>query len=171
METKPLSPGKFALNYGLVLGLIMILINVAMYATGMIIEGKQWPIFMYYIIFPVFIIYTISQYKKYNASMLTLSDALKVGVATAVISAIVASLYSILLNYVIDPDLMGKAMEAAREKLYENPKMTEEMIDKSIEVMEKFSNPLIGSAFWIGMSAIFGLIYSLIGGLVMKKEA
>lgn len=171
METKQLSPGKFALNYGLILGIIMIVIHVTMYASGMMLEGVQWPMYLYYIIFPAFVIYTISQYKKYNGSLLTLSEALKTGVAVAAISALVYAVYNILFNYIIDPEFIGKMMETTREKLYENPKMTEEMVDKSIEMMEKFSNPVLGSAIWIGLSAIFGLIYSLIGGLVMKKEA
>ncbi len=171
METKELSPGKFALNYGLILGIIIVLIGVIMYATNMILEGKQWPVYLYYVIFPAFIIYTISQYKKSNNNLLSVSDALKVGVATAVISGLVYAVYGLLLNYIIDPELMGKMMEVTREKLYENPKMTEEMVDKSIEMLEKFSNPLLGSAIWIGLSAIFGLIYSLIGGLVMKNDA
>lgn len=171
MDSKELSPGKFALNYGLILGLILVIIGIYMYATNMIIEGKQWPMFIYYAIFPVFIIYTISQYKKRNSNTLLLIDALKVGVATAVISAIVYGVYGLVLNYVIDPDFMGRMLEATKEKLYENPQMTEEMIETSMKWVEKFSNPLFGIAMWLGLSAIFGLIYSLIGGLVMKKEA
>jgi len=171
METKQLSPGKFAVNYGLILGIIMVVIAVVMYATGMMLEGKQWPMYLYYIIFPAFIIYAISQFKKHNTGLLTLSDALKTGVATAAISAVVYAIYNILFNYIIDPEFIGKMTEVTREKLYENPRMTEEMVDNSIEMMEKFSNPFLGSAIWIGLSAIFGLIYSLIGGLVMKKEA
>ncbi|MBC3757657.1 DUF4199 domain-containing protein [Hyunsoonleella sp. SJ7] len=171
MEAKELSPGKFAVNYGLILGLIMVIISVGMYTSGMMLEGKQWPIYIYYLIFPLFIIYTISQYRKSNGQILSLSDALKVGVATGVISGLIYAVYSIIFNYVIDPEFMGKMMEVAREKLYENPKMTEEMIDKSMEYVEKFSNPLLGSAIWIGMSTLFGLIYALVGGLILKKEA
>ncbi|MGC6430978.1 MAG: DUF4199 domain-containing protein [Jejuia sp.] len=170
METNQQTPGKFSVNYGLILGIIMIVISVVMYATGMMLEGKQWPMFIYYIIFPVFVIYTINKYKKHNANTLKLGEALKVGVSVAVVSAVVYGLYNILFNYLIDPEFIDKMMDVTREKLYENEKMTEEMIDKSMEMARKFSHPLIGSAMWIGLSALFGLIYSLIGGLVMKNE-
>ncbi len=170
METKELSPGKFALNYGLILGLIMIVIAIGMYASGIMLEGKQWPVYLYYVIFPAFIIYAVSQYKKANGNLLSLGDALKAGVATAVISGLVYAIYNLLFNYVIDPEFTAKMMEVTREKLYENPKMTEEMIDTTMEYAEKFSNPILGSAFWIALSALFGLIYSLIAGLIMKKE-
>lgn len=171
METKQLSPGKFAVNYGLILGIIMIIISAGTYASGLMEAGEQWPYIIYYVIFPVYIIYTISKFKKNNNGLLSLGEALKVGVAVAVISALVSVVFSLILNYVVDPELMDRAMAAAREKMYDNPNMTEEMIDQSMEIAKKFSNPFIGSAFWIGMSALFGLIYSLIGGLVMKKEA
>ena len=170
MEAQKPTISKFAMNYGLILGLIMILISVITYVTGMALEGKQWPNFIYYIIFPVVIFYSISQYKKNNAGLLSLGEAIKIGLLIAIISAIVYAIYGLIFNYIIDPDFMGQAMDVAREKLLENPNMTEEMVDQQMEWVEKFSNPALGTAFWIAASAIFGLIYSLIAGLVMKKE-
>ena len=57
MESQKITPGKFALNYGLILGLVMIVIGVITYVTGMALELKQWPQWVYYVIFPVTIIY------------------------------------------------------------------------------------------------------------------
>ena len=170
METEKLTPGKFALNYGLILGLVMIAISVVTYVTGMALEGKQWPQYLYYIIFPVTIIYAISQYKKSNGNLLRLGEAIKIGVLIGVVSAIVYVIYGLIFNYIIDPEFMDLMKEAMRDKMLENPNMTEEIVDQSMAMMEKFMDPLVGSAFWIAMSAFFGLIYSLIGGLVMKKE-
>ena len=87
-----------------------------------------------------------------------------------VVSAIVYVIYGLIFNYIIDPEFMGLMKEAVRDKMLENPNMTEEMVDQSMSIAEKFMDTLIGSAFWIAMSAFFGLIYSLIGGLIMKKE-
>ncbi|WP_369994045.1 DUF4199 domain-containing protein [Winogradskyella sp.] len=171
MEHQKPKTGKFALNYGLILGLVMISIAVIMYVTGMALEGVQWPNYLYYIIFPVVIFYAIGQYKKANANVLSLGDALKVGVAIAVISAIVYVLYGFIFNYVIDPEFMAQALDVAKDKMLENPNMTEEQVEQSIKMIEMFTNPLIGSAFWIAMSALFGLIWSLIAGLVMKNNS
>ncbi len=170
METQKLSLGKFAMNYGIILGLIMILISVITYVTGMALEGVQWPNWIYYVVFPITIFYAISQFKKQNLNILSLSQALKVGVLIGIISAIVITIYSIIFNYLIDPEFMSQMMEVARDKMLENPQMTEEMVDQSMKFIEMFSNPAISGAFMIAMSAIFGLIYSLIGGLIMKRE-
>ncbi|MDX1278958.1 DUF4199 domain-containing protein [Oceanihabitans sediminis] len=171
MENQPLSTGSYAKNYGLVLGLILILISVIMYVTGMQLEGVQWPMYIYYVLFPVVIIYVISQYKKNNSNLLSLSQAIKIGTLIGVISALVFAVYGLVFNYIIDPGFQEQAMEVVKDKLLENPDLSEEMVEQQIIMMKKFSNPILGSALWIALSAFFGLLYSLIGGVAMKKEA
>ncbi len=172
METEKITTGKFAMNYGIILGVVMIVLNVISYVTGQALEGAQWPQYTYYIVFPLIIMYAISKYKKHNANVLTLGNAIKLGVVIGVISALVYVIYGILFNYVIDPEFMAQLMEVTRDNMIEqNPDMPQAQIDQSIGFMEMMFNPLIGSAFWIAMSAFFGLIWSLIGGLVMKSKA
>jgi hypothetical protein len=65
---------------------------------------------------------------------------------------------------------MGQMMEVARDNMLEqNPDMTEEMVAQGMKFIEMFTNPFISSAIWIAMSALFGLIYGLIAGLIMKN--
>ena len=134
MENQKPSPGKFGVNYGLILGAIMILISVIMYATGMLLEGTQWPQYLYYIIFPVIIFYAIGQFKKTNASSLSFSEALKTGMVIAVISALVYAVYGLIFNYIIDPEFMDEMMKLAEEKIAEDPNMPVEMKEKSLEM-------------------------------------
>ena len=170
MESQKLSPGKFAKNYGIILGVILVFIAVIMYVTGMQLEGKQWPMYVFYIIFPVVVIYAISQFKKQQGNLLTVGEAIKVGLAVAVISALVFAVYSLLFNYVIDTEFTQQVMEAEIERQLESGALTEEMLEASAPMREIFSNPFVGSTLFIALSAIFGLIYSLIGGLIMKRE-
>jgi len=169
METNKLSPGKFASNYGLILGAVMVLISIAMYATDMALEGKQWPIYIYYLIFPTVIIYAINQYKKKNDNLLSLSEAMKTGISIAIISALVYGLYVILFNYVIDPTYNEQILKATEDTLMDSD-VPAEMIEKQLEWVKWLSNPILGTAFWLGLSLFFGLIYSLISGLIMKQE-
>ncbi|EDP70220.1 hypothetical protein FBALC1_11822 [Flavobacteriales bacterium ALC-1] len=171
MENQKPTTGKFALNYGIILGVIMIALNVVSYVTGLALEGAQWPNIIYYIAFPVIIMYAISQYKKSNANVLSLGDAIKVGLAIAVVSALVFVVYGIIFNYIIDPEFSQQALEVAKEKMLENPNMSEEAVEQSMEWIEKFQNPIFGYSVWVAMSAVFGLIWSLIGGLVMKNNS
>ncbi len=170
MEAQKPTVGKFATNYGVILGVIMILIAVIMYVTGMSLRAEQWPQYLYYIIFPIVIFYAISQFKKQNANVLSLGEAIKLGLAIGAISAIVYIIYGLIFNYVIDPEFMGQVKEVVRDKMLEAPNATQEIVDQQMKFVEMFMNPLVGSALWIGLSLFFGLVYSLIGGLVMKKE-
>lgn len=172
MEDQKPTVGKFAMNYGIILGVLMIALSVVSYVTGQALEGAQWPQVVYYIAFPVVIMFAISAFKKNNANVLTLGNAIKLGVVIGVISAIVYVIYGVLFQYVIDPEFMGQMMEITRDRMIEqNPDTPQAQIDQSIKFMEMMFNPLIGSAFWIAMSALFGLIWSLIGGLVMRSNS
>ncbi|WP_027124786.1 DUF4199 domain-containing protein [Gelidibacter mesophilus] len=171
METQNLAPGKFSINYGVILGLVMVVISVLTYVTGLALKGAQWPTAIYYLIFPIVIFYAVSQYKKKNGNLLSLSEALKVGVLIAIISAIVFVIYSLIFNYIIDPDFMNQMMDVARDNMLEqNPDMTQEMVDQGMKFVEMLTNPAISSALWLALSGLFGLIYGLIAGLIMKKE-
>lgn len=170
MEAQKPTVGKFAINYGVILGVVMILIGVISYVTGLALEGKQWPQWLYYIIFPIVIFYAISQFKKQNANVLSLGQAIKIGLVIAAISAVVYIIYGLIFNYIIDPEFMGQVKEVVRDKMLEAPNATQEIVDQQMKMVEMFMNPIVGSALWIGLSLFFGLIYSLIGGLVMKKE-
>jgi hypothetical protein len=171
METEKMSTGKFGMNYGIILGIVMIALSVIGYVTGQTLEGAQWPQYTYYIIFPVVIFYAISKYKTHNANSLTLGEAIKVGIIIAIISAIVYIIYGLIFNYVIDPEFMGQMKDVVRDQMLENPNFTEDQVDQQMVWVEKMMSPVIGSAFWIAGSAFFGLIWSLIAGLVMKSKS
>lgn len=161
---------KNATTYGVMLGVIMILIAVIMYVTGMPLEGKQWPQFLYYLFFPAGIIIAIKNFKNENDNFLSLSEALKLGLAIAVISAILFIVYTLLFNYIIDPTYNEAIIEVALDKMSESPNVTDEQIEQTTKFMKFMSNPLLGGAVWLALSLFFGLIYSLVGGLVMKRE-
>lgn len=167
-QDQKITPGKFSINYGLILGVVMILIAIYMYAVDMALKGQQWPVYIYYVVFPIIIIYAISKYKTYNAGILTLGEALKVGVTVSLISALVYFLYILVFNYIIDPEYNSKIIEFATEQIANSDAPTEAK-EASLKMVKFFSDPLMGSAIWIAMSMLFGLVYSLLGGLVMKK--
>ena len=48
--------------------------------------------------------------------------------------------------------------------------MPQDAIDTAREMSEKFSNPMISSAFQLIGALFIGFIISLIGGLIVKKS-
>ncbi|MGB7842857.1 MAG: DUF4199 domain-containing protein [Salinimicrobium sp.] len=171
METQNIaSPGKTGLNYGIYIGIVLVLTNVVMYATGMQLEGIQWPLYIFYIIFAVLIFMAVKTFKTSNGGFLTISEALKTGVAAAVVSGLIFLVYNILLFYVIEPGYGEIILDATRDKMLETGNMTEEQIEMTMKFSRYMVNPFVGAAFWIALSAFFGLIYSLIAGAIWKQQ-
>ncbi|CAN5245389.1 hypothetical protein BH23BAC2_BH23BAC2_12330 [soil metagenome] len=76
----------------------------------------------------------------------------------------------ILMNF-LEPEFMTQMADIQRQTISEqNPNMTDQQLDSAMEVAAKFRSPWISIAIVIVMNMFFGLLISLIAGLVMKKE-
>lgn len=170
METN-YSTTKFSQPYGIILGLIIVVLAVLMYITGMIDIGEQWPVYLYYLFFPFFIGYAVFQYRKKNSGFLSLKDAMKVGVTIALIGGIVYGIYNVTFMYFIEPETVDKVVKIAEEKMYEqSPNMTEEQVAEAMKYVRRFSNPLFASAMYLLLSAMFGFFYGLISGAIFQRQ-
>lgn len=159
-----------ALSYGVILGLVSIILSVAFYILGLTDQNMIGGLIGVAALI-VIIALGISHYKKANGGQLSLSDGLKVGMLIAVIGGILAGLYQILFLTVIEPDFMAQAMEKQREAMINrNPEMTDEQIEQAIEMSKKFSSPGIIFAFGLAWNLFLGFITSLISSLIMKNK-
>ncbi len=167
MEQQPPKTGKFALTYGLILGGISLIFGLMLYSMDMHYE-RNWTIGVIgLVIMAVVLTLGILNFKKANAGMLSLGQALKIGLGAALVGALIGVLYQYIQANVLDPDFVDNVMELQRAELQANSKLTSEQIDQQIEMGKQY--------FWIGypvaivMNLFFGFIISLIAGLVMKK--
>ncbi len=171
METQKLQARKFILNYGLILGVVSILISVVMYVTNSLVEQNWIASILGIVVMIVAITYGINEYKKSNGGFLTLGEAIKIGVGVALIAGIIGAIYQFIFMTYIEPDFLEKMMQVQFDNMIEqNPDMSEEQIEMSMEMGRKFSSPWITTAFQIVGNLFFGLIISVIAGLALKKE-
>ena len=111
------------------------------------------------------------RFRKNNRGYLTLIEALKTGIGTALISGIFISIYVILLSHYLDPDFIDKSIEYQKEKmLQKNPEVSSENINNIFDKQKEFSSPFITSGFIIIFNLFFGFIISLVGGMILKKS-
>ena len=169
MEEQQPKTGKFALNYGLLLGLIGVVFGVMLYTQKMHYETSTAVIVISIVILAAIIFLGVNAFKKANGGYLTISEALKVGVGIALVGAIISLIYQFVLTNFIEPDFMDKAMEIAKPKAFEqNPNMTEEQWDQAVEMQKGFA--WIQYPVGLIMNSIFGLVIGLIVGLILKKS-
>ncbi|MDC8000444.1 DUF4199 domain-containing protein [Aequorivita todarodis] len=171
METQTTSLKKIALNYGVLLALLSIALQVISYVLDVHIDRPWWLTVLQLLISVSVIVYGIKAFKTENSGFLTLSQALKAGLAISLVAGIIAVIFNFIFMNYIDPDFIQKTLDFSREQMLEkNPDMTQEQIDMAMSMSAKFMSPWIMSAFAIIATLFFGFIISLFAGLIMKKN-
>ncbi|GAA3516371.1 hypothetical protein GCM10022393_33090 [Aquimarina addita] len=171
MENEQASTKKIIIQYGVLFGIASVLLGVVLYVTN----AYKDPHWSYSILSFLLIISVISlgikAYKTANNGFLTLSDALKTGIGIALVGGIISVIWAFILTTVIEPEYMQQVLEIQKEKMIEdNPNFSQEQIDQSMAIAEKFTSPYITIAFSMIGSLFFGFIVSLFAGLIMQRK-
>lgn len=171
MNSQNPSPKSIIISNALILSAISIAFNLMLYFLDMHYQQSQEAGIVGIIIMIAILIYAFIQFKKLNEGYLSLSEALKIGLGISLVAALIGVVYTYILTEFLDPGMMDKALDFQIEKIrMENPEITSDQIAGMREMQEKFSSPLIRSAFQIIGSLFIGFIISLIGGLIIKKS-
>lgn len=171
MENHQASVKKIALNYGVLLALLSIVLQVISYVLDAHIDRPWWLTVLQLIISVGVIIMGLKAYKTANQGFLTIGQALKTGVAISLIAGIIAVIFNYFFMNYIDPDFIQKVMEFSEQQMIEdNPNMSQNEIDSAMGISAKFMSPIWMSAFALIGTLFFGFIISLFAGLVMKKN-
>lgn len=92
METQKNTTAKTALNFGLILGGINVVYGLMLYSLEMHYQGETATSLIGYALLIGVIFWAIKHFKKTNNGYISLSEALKTGVGTALISALIISI-------------------------------------------------------------------------------
>ena len=171
METQKAKASKFVLNYGLLLGIILVVLGVIMYVTNNHLAPHWSFTLITFALFIAVIVYGLKAFKAENGGFLSLGEAIKVAVGVGLIAAILAGAWSVLMSTVIEPGLTEQAIEIEREKAFEmNPNMTEEQWEQGLEMTAFMRAPWFAFTATLVMYMLFGLITGLIAGAIMKQK-
>lgn len=168
MEQEKPKTGKFALNYGALLGGISVTFGLMLYFMDMHYQGGMSVMLVSILIMLGVIITALLAFKKANGGFMSFGEGLKIGVGVCLIGGIIGMIFQLLLANVIDPDMTDKAMQIAEAQMVEQGRSSEE-IQAAMEMSKKFQAPWIQAAFGLIGSVFFGFVLTLIPALVMKK--
>lgn len=170
MEENNPKTGKFALNYGLLLGGISIIFAFMLYTADMHYQGGIAVMLISIALSLAAVIVAMIQFKKANNSFMTFSQALKIGVGVCLIGGIIGIIFNQIMSNVIDPDMMAKAMEFQKNQLLETTTMTTEQVDAQMEMGKTFSSPTMQIVFGLIFSLLIGFVLSIFPALILKKN-
>ena len=169
MEHEKPSIKPVAYTYGVYLSLLTIAGIVILYVLN---EQQNWIISLIsFLITIVVYYYGISKYKKENANVLSLKDAIKVGMGMAVISGIIAAIYAVIHYGIIAPEFVDGIKEKAMDDmLSQNPNMESEALEMGTKMIDMFTSKFFMATMFLISSLFFGFIISLIVGAIMKND-
>jgi small-conductance mechanosensitive channel len=166
-------PSKFniALKWGGIMAVLLIIVSLVMYLTGMVDmeTGKSGILsnILNYVISIGAIVMAISEYKKaHNA--LSFGEGTVIGILTGIVGGLIMAIYTYLFFTLVAPDMLEVIQEQA---LAQTQEMSDEQMETTEKMMGFFVSPVFMSIMVVIMKFFLGLIIGMIAGGIMKEEA
>lgn len=167
MEENQPKTGKYALNYGLILGALSVVFGIMLYIQDAHTSQSSVNQIIGIVMMIAVLIWGIYSFRKANAGLLTLGQAIKIGTGAAAVAGIVYIIYMLVLSNFLDPDFTVSVAEAQRAAAEEAGELSAQQIQQQYDGTVNY--------FWISYPVILifnillGLVIGLVGGLILKK--
>ena len=170
MENKKYPSWKFALTYGLYIGAGLIVLTLIFYLIDL--HTEKWTSYISYVILLLGILLAQMHYRdKHLDGYITFGQSFSVGFLTGLFASIIAAVFAVFFFSYLGEDFKELLMERAEEKMIaKDPNMSDEQIDMTMEIAQKFMNPGIMAIIGLIASTFVSLILALIAAAFTKKQ-
>lgn len=161
-------PIKIGMVLGTTLGIVVITIGIIRYKTGMIVRNEQTLNYVYWTIFALSVFFAVSRFRKLDPSSFSLRQTVKIGLLAGLLSGALYTIYIVILNNYIIPDLSSQVVEYYKQELASNSsELSQEDILDSIAVTEL--NPAVRGVIYVFVCMTFGIAYSTLSTIILKR--
>ena len=168
MEQNQPKIGKFSLNYGLILGAISVVFGLMLYSMDAHATQDTSNTVIGIVLAVAITIWAIFNFRKANGGLLSLGQAIKLGIGIALIAGVIYIVYLIFLSSVLDTEFITKIAENTKAAAEEAGVMTSAQIEQQYQgTIDYF---WVSYPFILIFNIIMGLVIGLIGGLIFKKS-
>ena len=163
---------KFGMNYGAVLGLILILIALLSWVLGVDEQESMIPSIINNIVIIGFLYYSILQFRdKINNGFISYSESLKLGTTVAFFSSVIMAFYTFIYISYLNPDMLANIMYMTEQAVLEsNPEISEEELDLALEMTGNFTQPHWLMIMGVLSGTFMGFFYSAIISFFVKNN-
>lgn len=161
------------LNYGLIYGLILIIMSVTLYALNLHYEKVGGYIGLGVLVVTILLvpILGMAKFKRNNMNIMSWGQAVKIGMGIIVLGTLINIAYGFAFSEFIEPTYNETVLELQKNELIAAERFTPEQIDQQIEISSMFQGTLLGAGVGILFFAFVGFVISAIAGAVMKRSA
>ncbi len=168
MENTKVSVWKANLNWGLILGLALVIYSALLYFTDNMFNRSLG--YVSYLLIVIGIFFGVKAYRdNFLGGYISYGQTIGAGIIISLYASIIGAVFTILLYKFIDPDLSQKLYAFSEQQMLDKG-TPEDQVEMAMKMTEKFLNPYFMAGFAILGSVIVGLIISLIEGIFLKKE-
>jgi hypothetical protein len=160
-------PIKIGLSLGAALGVVVISIGIIRYKTGMILRGDQILSYVYWGIFALSIFLAVYRFKKLDVPPFSFGQTIKIGLFAGLVSGSMYTLYIMILNNYIDPDLTSKIIQYSEQAFASGgAELSKEEVANSPTIK---LNPAVRGLIYTVVCMTFGIVYSLLSTIALKR--
>ena len=163
---------KFAMNYGLYLGLTLSLINLISFYLGLDVSKPYISFILRNLLIGYSIFYIINAYKEnINSGFISFGEAVKLGTTLLFYSSIILALYGYIFMNFINLEFVNELVRSQENAiLLSDPNIDDEQLDFYLNFLRKMFTPFNFALLTIIQCSFVGFIYSLIIASFTKKE-
>ena len=159
---------KSTMTSGAILGAALVIYTLILYMTNLTYSTGLG--YVSYLIMIGGIVLGIKNFRdQEQEGFISYGRALGVGMLTVMFASIIMAVFVYILYTIIDPGLVEKGIEIARNKMA-GKNLSDDQIEMAINMTKKFMTPTFMVIGTIIGYAFFGLIFSLVVAAVMKKD-
>jgi len=158
---------RSTMTSGAILGVSLVIYSLILYMTNLMFITALG--YVSYLIMIGGIVLAIKNYREQEQGFINYGRAVGVGMLTIAFAAIIVAIFVYLLYTIIDPGLIEKSLEVARNKMAAK-NLSDDQIETAINITKKFMTPGFLVISTILGNAFMGLIFSLVIAAFMKKE-
>ncbi len=163
---------KFAINYGSILGLLLVLASIILYVFGIDEKESIIPSLLNHVIMIFGITYSILQFRDiYSEGYINYSSSLKLGVSVAFFASVILTFYSYIFINFIHTEYIDEMIAFTEQTiLAEDPEIADEILDTNLSMIRTMLEPQWFLPLGILGSTFMGVIYSLIISFFVKRK-
>lgn len=170
MDNQQPSKFKSALNFGTILGLVLMLISLLIFVFELYDQSK-WLNWVGTAILVAGIVIGTKKFRDNECGgFISYGSALGYGTMVALFAGIITSFFTYIYLGFIDDGFVQHSLMVAEDDMY-NQGMPEEQIQMAMEYTKKFMSPGVLATFGVLANVFLGFIVSLIAAAFLKNEA
>jgi len=154
-------------RYGLLTGLVSIIISFGIYALEL--EQNSAVRFLTIAVLVGGIVLAMRSFKEQNGGFMGYGQGLSVGVLVSGVVGLLSGAFIYLYTTVVDPSVITRMMDKARADLEAKGTMSDAQIDQALQWSAKFTTGPFMLLFSVLFTLFLGLLISLIVAAFVKN--